>query len=70
MGLIDFMSRNPVGLALPPSKCDEKIVLASINSMIFIIELVDKVILNNLANQKKALQSSITKSRTIQTSQK
>ena len=37
MGLIDYMSRNPVGLAIPPSEYDEEFVAASI-----------KVIINNI----------------------
>ena len=28
MGLIDYMSRNPVGLAIPPSEYDEEFVVA------------------------------------------
>ena len=50
MGLIDYMSRNPVGLAIPPSEYDEKFVVASINAIITNLELIDNVILNNLAN--------------------
>ena len=34
MGLIDYMSRNPVGLPIPPSEYDEEFVVASINAFI------------------------------------
>ena len=54
MGLIDYMSRNPVGLAIPPSEYDEEFVVASIRTFINNLELIDNVILNNLANQNKA----------------
>ena len=45
MGLIDYMSRNPVGLAISPSEYDEDFV----------------VILNNLANRNKASHELIKK---------
>ena len=54
MGLIDSMSRNPVGLPLPPSEYDEEFVVASINKFINNLEMIDNVILNQLANQNKA----------------
>ena len=54
MGLIDFMSRNPVGLAKPPSKYDDEFVVASNNAFKNDLELIDNVILNNRANQNKA----------------
>ena len=54
MGLIDYMSRNPVGLAIPPSQYDEEFVVASFKAFINNLELIDNVILNNLANQNKA----------------
>ena len=54
MGLIDYMSRNPFGLAKPPSEYDDEFVVASINAFINNLELIDNVILNNLANQNKA----------------
>ena len=54
MGLIDYMSRNPVGLAIPPSEYDEDFVFASINAFINNLELIDNVILNKFANQNKA----------------
>ena len=54
MGLIDYMSPNPVGLAIPPSKYDEEFIVASIRTFINNLEIIDNVILNNLANQKKA----------------
>ena len=54
MGLIDYLSRNPVGLTIPTSEYDEEFVVASINAFINNLELIDNVILNNLANQNKA----------------
>ena len=62
MGLIeDYKSRNPVGLAIPPSEYDEEFVVASINAFINNLELIDNVILNNLANQNKAPYEHIKK---------
>ena len=61
MGLIDYMSRNPVGLAIPPSDYNEGLVVASINAFINNLELIDNVILNNLANQNKAPYELIKK---------
>ena len=61
MGLIDYMSRNPVGLAKPPSEYDEEFVVASINAFINDLELIDNVILKNLANQNKAPYELIKK---------
>ena len=54
MGLIDYLSRNPVGLTIPTSEYDEEFVVASINAFINNLDLIDNVILNNLANQNKA----------------
>ena len=54
MGLIDYLSRNPIGLAITPSAYDEKFVVASTNIFINILELIDNIILNNLANQNWA----------------
>ena len=56
------MSRNPVGLAIPPSEYDEEIVVASIKTFITNLEIFDNVILNNLANQNEALYE-LTKKR-------
>ena len=61
MGLIDYMSRNPVELAIPPSQYDEELDVASINAFINNVELIDNVILNNLANQNKAPYELIKK---------
>ena len=61
MGLIDYMSRNPVGLAKPPSEYDKEFVVASINALINNLKLIDNVILNDLANQNKALYELIKK---------
>ena len=54
MGLIDYMSRNLVGLPIPPSVYDEEFVVAAINTFINNLEMIDNVILNQLANQNKA----------------
>ena len=61
MGLIDYMSRNPVGLAIPPSEYDKEFVVASIRTFIDNLEMVDNVILNDLANQNKAPYELIKK---------
>ena len=57
MGLMDYMSQNPIGLAIPPSEYDEEFVVASIRTF----ETIDNVILNNLANQNKAPYELIKK---------
>ena len=54
MGLIDYMSRSPVGLAIRPSAYDEESVIASINSFINNLEMIDNIKLNAIANQIKA----------------
>ena len=51
MGLIGYLSRNPIGLAKTPSAYDEKFVVASTNSFMNILEMIDDIILKNLANQ-------------------
>ena len=56
------MSQNPVGLAIPPSEYDEEFVVASIRTFIKNLEMIDIVILNNLANQNKAQYELIKKS--------
>ena len=61
MGLIDYMSRNPVGLAIPPCEYVEEFVVASINAFINNLELIDNVIINKLANQNKAPYELIKK---------
>ena len=61
MGLIDCISQNPVGLAIPPSAYDEEFVIASIRIFINNLEMIDNVILNNLANQNKAPYELIKK---------
>ena len=45
----------------PPSQYDEEFVVASINAFINNLELIDNVILNNLANQNKAPYELIKK---------
>ena len=54
MGLIDYMSRNLVRLAIPPSEFDEEFVVASIHTFINNLKVIDNVILNELANQNLA----------------
>ena len=54
MGSIDCMSRNSVGLFLPSSEYDDKIVVAAINTLINNLEMIDNVIINQLVNQNKA----------------
>ena len=61
MGLIDYMSQNPVRLAIPPSEYDEEFVVASIRTFINNLEMIDNLILNNLANQNKAPYELIKK---------
>ena len=61
MGLIDYISRNPVGLAIPTSEYDEEFVVASIRAFINNLEMIGNVILNNLANQNKAPYELIKK---------
>ena len=63
MGLIDNMSRNPVVLAIPPNEYDEEFVVSSIRTFINNLEMIDTVILNNLANQNKALYELIKSAR-------
>ena len=55
------MSRNPVGLALPPSEYDEEFFVASVGTFIKKLEMIDNVILNNLANKNKAPYELIKK---------
>ena len=54
MGLVDYMSRNKVGLPLPPREYDEEFEVAAITTFINNLEIIDNVILNQLANQNKA----------------
>ena len=61
MGLIDYMSRNPVGLPLPPSEYDEEFKVATITTFINNLEMIDNVILNQLANHNKAPYDLIKK---------
>ena len=55
MGPIDYISRNPVGLPIPPSAYNEEFGVASINTFINNLEMIDNVILNNLANQNRTI---------------
>ena len=52
MGLIEYMSRNQVGVAIPPCENDKDFVVKSINSLITNLKMIDKIILNKLANKK------------------
>ena len=54
LSLIDYISRNPVELPILPSEYDEEFVVAAINTFINNLEMIDNVILNQLANQNKA----------------
>ena len=49
------MSRETVGLAIPPpSEYDEEVVVASVNSFINNLDMIDYLILNQLARKKLA----------------
>ena len=61
MGSIDYVSRNLVRLVIPPSEYDEEFVVASIRTFINNLEMIENVILNNLANQNKAPYELIKK---------
>ena len=63
MGLIDYISRNPVGIAIPSSSYDKEFVVGSINSFVNNLELIDNLILNQLANRKLAPYRLIKKTR-------
>ena len=54
MGLIDYVSWNLVGLAIPLSEYDQEFVVASINLFIANLEMIDNLILKKPANQKRA----------------
>ena len=54
MGLIEYMSRNPVRLAILTSEYHEKFAVASINAFINNLEMIDNVSFNSLANGKTA----------------
>ena len=53
MGLIDYMSQNPVRLPISPSEYNEEFVVASIKTFIDNLEMIDNVIQNNLANKNR-----------------
>ena len=61
MGLIDYMSRNPVRLPIPTSEYDDELVVASINIFLNNLEIIDNVILNKLPNQYRAPYDLIKK---------
>ena len=54
MGLINYTSQNPVGLAISPSAFDKKFVMVSNNLFSFNLEMNDNFILNKLADQNRA----------------
>ena len=56
MRLIDYISHNPVESAMSPRAYDEIFPVSSItiNLFINILEMIDNIILNNLANQNRA----------------
>ena len=61
MWLINNTFTNSVGLALTPSDYNQEFVVASNNSSIANIILIDNVILNNLASQNRAPHRLIKK---------
>ena len=61
MGLKDYYSRNPVGLAIPHSAYDE--VVASINAFINNLEIIDNFIPSNLAKSEQSIVSADQKAR-------
>ena len=61
MGLIDYISRILVALAIPPSEYDEEFVVAPNRAFIKNLEMIDNVFLNNLANRSKAPYQLIKK---------
>ena len=61
MGLIDYMSQNPVEFPIPPSEYDEDFVVGAINTFMNNLEMIDIVILKKLANQNKAPYDLIKK---------
>ena len=61
MGLIEYMSQNPVGLALPASEYNQELVVASINAFINNLEVIDNVVPNKLANRNMAPYQLIKK---------
>ena len=63
MRLIDYISRNPVGIAKPPSEYDGEIVVVLINSFVNNLEMIDNLILNQLANRKLTPYRLIKKTR-------
>ena len=54
MGLIQYMSRNPVRLAILTSGYHEKFAVTSINAFINNLEMIDNVSFNSSANGKMA----------------
>ena len=54
MGLIDYLPRNPVNPALPASNYDEEFVMAKSAAFYSKLDKLDKVVLNELANRKRA----------------
>ena len=63
MGLVDHMSQNPVKLPTPPSEYDKEFVVASINTFINSLEMIDNVILIILTKQNRAPYDLIKKKR-------
>ena len=55
------MSQNSVRITIPPSEYDEEFVVASINTFINNLEMIEHVILNNKANQIRAPYDLIKK---------
>ena len=54
MRFIDYIYQNPVGIAISPSEDDEEFFVKSINLLVNNLEMIDNLILNELANRKLA----------------
>ena len=54
MGLIDFISRNPIGILIPPSQYDEEFVVVSINLFVNNLVMIGNWKFNQLAKRKLA----------------
>ena len=55
-GFIDYMSRNPVGLATRPRAYEVEFVVASLNSFVINLEMIDNFFLNILVNNNWLIQ--------------
>ena len=55
-GFVDYMSQNPVGLAVRPRAYKEEFVVASVNSFVINLEIIDNFFLNILVNNNWLIQ--------------